>query len=526
MSITAQERSFTGPLFIAFVLLLSLTLGIGIVATGTYAIYALIGALLFIAFVSQPVLGVYLTTALLLLSGSTGIIGFVGETEGVALTLARITGTAALSAWLINLLLFKNNFRYNSAVIYLCAFVAWAFVCTLLAWDRPLQVPEWVRLVTVLGFFLLAINTLNTPRKLHIFVLVLLFCGVAMSLTAVAQYLLPQHQLAGADAWAGLGAVDAAYIDQESLQGEAAIRASGRAGHSNWLAFTILLILPLSLYWYGAVRSRTLKLLVILSVAVMGIALVLTYTRVGFLIGLVLAALLVGKKLVRVTPLRVFVGLLFVLIAGYTMLPQAYKERVFMPRQYVGSESVLSRLQMQESATQYLMQNPVFGLGLGGFGINFIRENNTTAQTMRFMVDHQGWNAIFVGTHNMWLEIGSSTGLPGLILFGLFYIILIRKIYVAEQEFLRAGDIQGANLAAALFVSLVGFMLCSVFLHALTQKIWWMIAAGAAVIPLYNMSFKDGVTKRFHTTMEDPRAKEPPPPGAPEAPAPAPAPQA
>ena len=41
----------------------------------------------------------------------------------------------------------------------------------------------------------------------------------------------------------------------------------------------------------------------------------------------------------------------------------------------------------------------------------------------------------------------------------------------------------------ALIVSLIGFMLCGVFLHALHQVIWWMVAAAAVALPLHDLKF-------------------------------------
>jgi hypothetical protein len=33
-------------------------------------------------------------------------------------------------------------------------------------------------------------------------------------------------------------------------------------------------------------------------------------------------------------------------------------------------------------------------------------------------------------------------------------------------------------------VSLISFLLCGLFLHALQQKVWWMVASAAAAAPL------------------------------------------
>lgn len=469
--------------------LLAVLFGIVVMLLGKMALVAVVGTALFLAFVYFPVLGLYATTALLLLSGSTGIVGVV-EGGAIAVTLARLCGTAALAAWLVNLLVRKIRFEFNWPVILLSAYCAWALLSSMVSPERAQVIPEWVRLVTLLGFFLLAVNTLSSPRTVHYFLLLIMICGLIMSFSAVAQYVMPNLQITGAEAWRAVaGQADAAYIDQESLQGDSAIRVSGRAGHSNWLALVVLLILPLNSYWLTIAKTNRTKLFVLFMVGIEVVTLVLTYTRTGLVIGMVLALLMLYKRLVRMTPLRLF-GALGLIVVAWVLLPGAYKERVLSPKMYTGSRSVQSRLELQEAAARYFAQNPLFGLGSGGFGTEFIHENNQSAALMRYYVKYADWQPVFIGTHNMYLQIGADTGVVGLVLFLAFIVTLLRQLYLAEQKFRAAGDVQGAAMASALFVSLIGFVFCAVFLHALTQKIWWMVAAAAVVVPLYQMSFK------------------------------------
>jgi O-antigen ligase len=254
----------------------------------------------------------------------------------------------------------------------------------------------------------------------------------------------------------------------------------------------LLLVLPLNAYWWKVCNNLRCKTFIIMATGLEVLALVFTYTRTGLVIGVVLGLLLLIKSLVRMTPLRVFAFLL-ALIVAWLALPGPYKERVLNPKQYTQSKSVQSRFDMQEAAATYAVENPVFGLGTGGFGTEFVHERNETARTMRYFVDYAGWQAVFIGTHNMYLQIASDTGFVGLFIFLCFFILTIRGVMRAEDRYREAGDVWGATLCASLFVSLIGFGLCAIFLHALTQKIWWMITAAAIVMPLYNLHFKEVV---------------------------------
>ena len=485
MILTAQASPRVHPILILALCVYVIALAAAILYAETLAIFALIGAIFFVTFVWHPVLGLYTTTVLLLLSGAGGIVGFVGGTDTLAVTLAKLCGTAALAAWAVNLLARKLPLALNAPVFLLGGFCLWAVFGTLLSPTADQQWPEWVRLITLLGYFLLAINTLNTAQSLRTYILLLLGCGIIMSTVAVLQYIIPAWHTTGT-----LGATEGAYIDPESLQGDAAIRVSGRAGHSNWLAMILLLILPLNTYWFSMTKSSRIRLFILLGIALELAALVFTFTRTGLLIGSLIFFALLLKSMVRVSPLRLFT-FLFALVIAWILLPAPYKERVMTPKQYTQSTSVKSRVELQAAAARYMLENPIVGLGLGGFGINFIRENSKTAHTMKYMVERQGWGDIFIGTHNLFLQIGSDTGIVGLLFFLAFLVTALRGLLHSERRYKTIGDKQGQELASALIISIIGFVFCAVFLHALQQKIWWMLAAAAVALQMYNPEFRD-----------------------------------
>jgi len=486
---TVKDENRASIMGVTLIGLLAGALAFGILFTGPFAVLGIFGLLVFMAFINNPVIGLYITTALLLLQGSAGVLGIVNESAPVAITLAQITGLAAIAAWVASLLLRKLPVHLNFAVVLIVLFVLWALLATVVSEYTRQEFPHWARLATRLAFFLLAVNLLNTVQRLRNFVWIILVCTLIMCAVAVLQYMLPQMQVAGATAWTSVSGVDAAYIDQESLQGEAAIRVSGRAGHSNWLAMIILLTLPLFVYGLTRVRSDALKLMLYGGIGIALIALILTYTRTGFMIGMVLAVLLLSKRMMHFTPLRIF-GLLFALVIAWTLVPGAYKERVLSPKQYRASQSVESRVELQEAAARYWIENPVFGTGVGGFGLHFVRENNETASVMRLLVRIAGWEEVFIGTHNMYLQLLCDTGLIGFILFVWFYAHMFREVMRAEDRYKKNGDVEGKALASALFVSLFGFAICAVFLHALHQHIWWIIAAAAVSMTLHRLDFR------------------------------------
>jgi hypothetical protein len=64
----------------------------------------------------------------------------------------------------------------------------------------------------------------------------------------------------------------------------------------------------------------------------------------------------------------------------------------------------------------------------------------------------------------------------GLLIMLFFIVRTIRGSRIATRIWHKVDDPAMAQLARAITVSMIVFMLCAVFLHALNQKIWWMIA--------------------------------------------------
>ena len=464
-------------------ILFALVLGGGIVATGHWAVLALIALVAFFLFLRNPVMGVFVTTALLLLSGSFGILGANGA--AVPVTAAKVCGLMTVLAWLIDLVILRKPVKTPGEMLALCLFFAWSAVGLAFAVDRDQQFAEWFRLGTLLAFFILSVHLIDSPERMHAYTILIAICGLVMSLFAITQYFLPTLQLASDTAISDIGrGAMGAFVDADSLQGGPAIRVSGMAGHSNWLAMILLLILPLNVYWFMDTPLWRYKALAIVTAGMEFIALILTFTRTGFIVGITALAIVAAKRLIRITPQRI-VAMLLALFFAWMLLPAAYKERVLTFTQYTQSESVTHRTELQEAAFNFMVENPVYGVGIGGFGFHLLDADYTVSDILYWLVKESDWNPLFYGTHNMYLQIGSETGIVGLALFLVFAFILLRHLRQSELMARRLGDKRLERLAATLEVSLWSFLLCAVFLHALQQKIWWMLAALATALHLY-----------------------------------------
>jgi len=487
-------RGRQSPLGAALAIVLAVGLGVTVLLYGKWAILAAVGAIAFGVFLRYPVVGLYATTALLLLSGTAGVIGAGGINVRVPITVAKLCGGAAFSAWLLNLLWRRLRWRPNWEVVLVGAFCLWCLAGVVLSANRAEQFPEWVRLATLVAFFVMTVDVLGRSAKfdgyVHGFVVLLLVCGVVSAASAVAQYFLPSAQIHSLAEHSVLETMGKAYVDPESLNGGAAVRVAGRALHSTWLALLILCVLPLNAYWYAVCKTWQGRALVFGVVAIELVALVLTFTRTGLVVGCTLVVLLVGKNLLRTSPHRL-AALAVALVASWLVLPSAYKQRVLDFSTYTTSTSVEIRMGLQKAAWDFMIENPILGLGLGGYGPSLVREETEIGQTMAMHVDYFHWNPLFMGVHNLYLQLACETGLVGLAIFLTLFAVIVRRLWQLEKRCAISGDERGRALAASLQVSVAAFLLCAVFLHALQQKIWWMIVAAAVAVSLPDISAHD-----------------------------------
>jgi O-antigen ligase len=396
---------------------------------------------------------------------------------------AKLCGLAALAAWAFNMFSTGKRLRAGWETWIVLAFAAWTLVGIGYSLLWRIQLPEWTRMINLVAYFVFAIHVIDTSEKLHKFVIIITSCAGAMGVYAIMQYLLPSLQFTGVAGIEGIGSgADLAFIDPEGTVAGGAIRVTGGAGHSNWLAFTLLLILPLNVYWYSTRESRNGRLLVIAITLVELAALILTFTRLGMIVGLLIFLVLLAKRAVLLTPHRIC-ALAIALLFAWFALPAAYKERVIDFTKYSRSESTAARVELQHYAWTYMQDFPIAGIGLAGFGPKFYDENTDTSVMLRWMVKNLGWNPIYYGPHNFYLQIGAEAGTVGLLIMLFFLVRGLLNTQRAERIFREQGNARLALLAGTMTVSVLAFIFCGLFLHALQQKIWWMVFAAAAVLP-------------------------------------------
>jgi putative inorganic carbon (hco3(-)) transporter len=229
---------------------------------------------------------------------------------------------------------------------------------------------------------------------------------------------------------------------------------------ANDLALMLVSMLPLTLYFMRRGNSARRRVFAAACFVFFAYSVVKTGSR-GGLVGLiaVLGYLVLGY---RAIPIRVRLAgaaaAIMLLVAG----GQAYRGRVgtvLRSGQDYNWVSETGRLAVWRRGVAYIKERPVLGLGVDGYR-TAEREISPLARGRRMA----GRGVPDLVAHNMFIHVAAELGLPALIAFVALLAAAARTLLrVRRHDGPRADDRLPA-FAHALLASLVGFVVCGMFL--------------------------------------------------------------
>jgi O-antigen ligase len=224
--------------------------------------------------------------------------------------------------------------------------------------------------------------------------------------------------------------------------GRVAAYESPLGGNPNDLALMLSLMIPLAVALYLTTRRRSARLVLVLVVLLDVAAIVMTFSRGGFL-ALALTIVLLAWTFGRRSRGAVLSALFVIGLLALPLLPADYFARLGTITDIDADPtgSARERFSDLQVATRYVGEHPIVGAGIG-MGILAMNE----ARGKR-------WKDI----HNVYLQYGVELGLPGLALFVWLLARCTRAARAAARAWEAAGDRRAAHLAAALGVSLLTF---------------------------------------------------------------------
>ena len=274
----------------------------------------------------------------------------------------------------------------------------------------------------------------------------------AVLVDVVAREVPVRAVLAAAVGGALFAAVGALY--SLVVGGEA--RATGPLEDPNDLAYFLVVALPLLI----ALPARK-ALLPIGAVLAAGAA--ATFSRGGALALACAAVWLVARRGVSMRAVAATVGGLAVIGLGAVVFAGPVLDRALAEKTHIAATNVDTRELRWQAAARMLADNPVLGVGPGGFRSSYV------AASRNAEIDEQSPVA-----HNIYLEIGAELGLPGLACF----LGAVAMAFVATERVLRA---RADRSMLAIQASLIAALVASTFLsEQYYLPIWSLVAVAIA----------------------------------------------
>jgi O-antigen ligase len=445
----------------------------------TKAIALLIGTVMALAMFEWPVVAV----VMVVLSGTC--IQVLGDAHltGLPLNLGKIFGILALGTWFMKAVRDRASLTYSPQLLALLGYAGALVVSALLVHPRqPAPENSFFRFAQVFVVFWLIANVGGADRRSLLILVGSFTAGVAgCGVIGLFEHFVPSLTLFGDDPSIAFGAIGA-ILDEDSLEGYAIKRITGGLGDSNWLAAAIVVAFPLNLFWWRRSSSWG-RVLVAMATALQAIALVLSYTRAGF-VGLGVSVLfLLWKRALSVKPLIwAAVG---ALVLGAIWLPPGFMERVFSVH-YLEEGSTPIRKELTGTALNLALTRPILGYGYGQFGPEFVdgvyKDPSTRVGAYGYelvrAVEEGRETVQNIGPHNLILEVMVEYGLVGLIPFLAFLGLALHDLRVSE----RWGDKDLWLLAVCMGAGLVGFYADAMFVHAKYLHVLWIMTGLAAAL--------------------------------------------
>jgi probable O-glycosylation ligase (exosortase A-associated) len=300
-----------------------------------------------------------------------------------------------------------------------------------------------------LAIFWLLSHTVTTPARLRHVAWGLSLMAIGLGVTAVDNYFSDTVSIPGGD-----------DVPSRMFGNESALK------NPNDLALMLNLILPLNVALLLVSRTIPARSLLLASVLLLTFAIILTYSRAGFLTLATTFTLYLWK--LRNRPERVWTrAILVVLLACLPLLPASYVDRLSTIIKINADQtgSAQERLRDTMAAVNHAFSNPVVGAGLG---MNVLALNEVRGAT---------WTSV----HNVYLEYAMDLGLPGLALFLLLFAGCVKNtLCVQEQSDGIPARRELFSFAEGLQISLIAFAVAGLF-HPVAYHFYFYYIAGLAV---------------------------------------------
>ncbi|MDD5072260.1 MAG: O-antigen ligase family protein [Candidatus Omnitrophica bacterium] len=426
-------------------------LGISLLIFPSYIVLALFfGVVTAIGILFNPFIGAILFVAAAYLHP----IQLMPELKYSNLTTAF--GFIIFLVWAFHILIYRDfKVPKSRQIPYFIGFAIIATVSSALRWEESSF--YYVDLLKVFILYFLISNLTKTKKQISIIVIVMLILGFLGSILAVYQY---TH---------GLGLKMSGGI----------LRVTGFSDNPNDFGLSLLLLISFSVGLVMKSGKSALKITGALLVCAYLLGILISFSRAVYLGLPVVLIVSVWKFINKGKRFLTVIITLMLFTVVLLFLPQQFWNRINSIVMTGADPSIWSRLDGDIVGLKMMAANPVIGVGIGrwkqeywpiAYASPLIRTKSSTVP------------------HNLFIEAGAETGITGLILFSLLIFLALRESQQSIRIFEKSKNTLLSVYSQSASISLVGFLISSMFISALHVKFVWIILG--FIIALRNIASK------------------------------------
>lgn len=319
--------------------------------------------------------------------------------------------------------------------------------------------------------WLLVVNVVSDRRTLQRALLAMILAGAMLGSTSMVQYVTRTFD----DDYVGFAQLAEDETALYQADSSYTPRQSGSIGEKNRYAQVLLVTLPFAVALSRRRRGATAFALA-LGAAGLIAGIGLSGSR-GAAVGVIaVVGVLTAYRVVSARNIAVLAAA----VAAVLLLLPSYRERVVSIADAAGGVedsaeedgAVLGRVAENLAALEMFVDNPVLGVGPGGYPYKY----EDYAQTIGFNI-REGPRE----PHNLYLGLGSEMGLVGLVSFMAIVTVLVYQSHRAWMA-VRSIDRGQADLVAAGIAAIAAYLVTGVFLHLSYERYLWLLLAMTDVV--------------------------------------------
>lgn len=257
------------------------------------------------------------------------------------------------------------------------------------------------------------------------------------------------------------------------IQSANVMRGQGGAYDPNYFASIITFSIPFLMHWFLNTTRLLPRLGIMLLAGIGTVAIILTFSRGGFLIFIISLVLIAIEYVGRLRPrhLGFFTISIAAAIVGIALfVPRSYWERqrtTFSPAEVKSDIALSRRLSYLQVGWEEFLKHPVLGAGPGTFHELYGR--TTIAQS--FTDDE---SKLKRAAHNSYVHTIVGTGIVGFLFFVGMIVVGYRNFLRAERLFRAAGDHVMVSMTKAYKISYITLLITFFTLNAQDHKYFWL----------------------------------------------------